>query len=142
MLGNINDGTINFSPIGKIPHQFFFEIPKHFKDVELDEFIIMPNHVHGIIVINSYVGVQIFEPLRKQNQFQHTIPSSIGSIIRTYKSAVTHWCKENSYEHFKWQRNFYEHIIRDENDLNQTREYIINNPLKWALDEEHPNNIK
>ncbi|OGL43068.1 MAG: hypothetical protein A2W05_07545 [Candidatus Schekmanbacteria bacterium RBG_16_38_10] len=142
IFGDVVNGIVKFLPIGKIAYQYWNEIPKHFKNVELDEFMVMPNHIHGIIVINSYVGVQNFEPLRKQNQFQHTMPSSIGSIIRTYKSAVTHLCKGNSYEHFKWQRNYYEHIIRDENDLYQIREYILNNPLKWELDEENPKNIK
>jgi REP element-mobilizing transposase RayT len=63
---------------------------------------------------------------------------SLGSIIRTYKSAVTHWCRNNGYEHFKWQRNYYERIIRDENELRAIREYIAKNPLKWESDKENP----
>lgn len=67
------------------------------------------------------------EPLRK-NKFQKIIPKSIGSIIRAYKSAVTLWCKRNGHEQFKWQRNYYEHIIRNEDELNKIRWYIRNNP--------------
>jgi len=142
VLGEMVDGKINLLSIGNIAHQFLVEIPKHFKNVELDEFAVMPNHVHGIIIINSDVGVQKFEFLQKENQFQHIISASIGSIIRTFKSAVTHWCKENGYENFRWQRNYYEHIIRNEDNLYLIREYIQNNPLKWEFDEENPGNIK
>ena len=142
LLGNVFDGIVKLSPIGKRAFKFWIEIPSHFENVKLDKFIIMPNHIHGIVMIYSDVGVQNFEPLQKQNRFQKIIPESIGSIIRTYKSAVTHWCKENGYEHFKWQRNYYEHIIRNEDDLKQIREYIIHNPLKWELDSENPKNIK
>ncbi len=67
------------------------------------------------------------------------MPKSLGSIIRAYKSAVTNWCKNNGHGHFRWQRNYHEHIIRDENSLNRIREYIINNPLRWHLDKENPN---
>ena len=125
------------SEIGKIVFDYWFEIPKHFQNVKLDEFCVMPNHIHGILLLNN-VGVQNFEPLR--NKFQHIIPKSIGSIIRTYKTAVTHWSKQNDYNFF-WQRNFYEHIIRNENELNEIREYINNNPLQWELDNENPENI-
>ncbi len=90
---------------------------------------------------NQYVGVQNFEPLQKQNRFQHTMPRSIGSIVRTYKSSVTHWCRQNGNECFRWQRNYWEHVIRNENKLLKIRQYIQNNPLKWHLDRENPERI-
>ena len=140
VLGEVVDEKIILTAIGEIIEKFWFEIPNHFYNVELDEFIVMPNHLHGIIVI--YVGVQNFEPLQGQrNQFQHIIPKSLGSIIRTCKAAVTHWCNNNGHEYFRWQRNYYEHIIRNEDDLNQIREYISGNPLKWETDKENPNKI-
>ena len=64
------------------------------------------------------------------------------SIIRAYKGAVTHWCKNNGHNYFGWQRNYYEHIVRNEDELNQIRKYIAENPLKWERDEENPINIK
>jgi REP element-mobilizing transposase RayT len=137
VLGNIINGKMVLSETGKIVSEYWFEIPKHFHNVKLDEFCVMPNHIHGILLLNN-VGVQNFEPLR--NKFQHIIPKSIGSIIRTYKTAVTHWCKQNDYNFF-WQRNYYEHIIRNENELSEISEYIFNNPLKWELDNENPENI-
>ena len=137
-FGDIRDGKIELTAIGKIASKYWIEIPEHFDAVELDEFVVMPNHIHGIVIIN-HVGVQNFEPLR--HKYQHVIPKSIGSIIRAYKSMVSHWCKANGHDHFRWQRNFYEHVIRNEDDLDEIREYIVNNPLKWDLDSENPNNV-
>jgi REP-associated tyrosine transposase len=137
-LGDVVDRSVSLSAVGKIAKVFFEEIPNHFEGVALDEFVVMPNHLHGIIIIQN-VGVQKFEPLQKRNAFQHTMPKSLGSIIRAYKSAVTHWCRNNGYEHFKWQRNYYERIIRDENELRAIREYIAENPSKWESDSENPN---
>jgi putative transposase len=137
ILGDVVDRGVSLSAVGKIAKLFFEEIPNHFEGVALDKFVVMPNHLHGIITIQN-VGVQNFEPLQKQNAFQHIMPKSLGSIIRTYKSAVTHWCRNNGYEHFKWQRNYYERIIRDEDELRAIREYIAENPLKWESDKENP----
>jgi len=141
VLGKMNNTEVQLSSVGKIAIKFWLEIPKHFDHVQLDEFVLMPNHIHGIIIIRE-VGVQNFEPLQKRNRFQKITPRSIGSIIRAYKSSVKHWCKENDYESFKWQRNYYEHVIRNEDDLRRIREYIVNNPLIWELDSENPENIK
>jgi REP element-mobilizing transposase RayT len=132
LFGDVKNGTVVLSPIGKIAQEHWMEIPNHFSNVTLDEFIIMPNHLHGIICIQP-VGAQNFVPLR--NQFKKIIPKSIGTIIRAYKSSVTHWCNKNGYSSFKWQRNFYERVIRNENELNRIREYIVTNPLKWEWDD-------
>ena len=137
-FGDIRDGKIELAAIGKIASKYWIEIPEHFDAVELDEFVVMPNHIHGIVIIN-HVGVQNFEPLR--HKYQHVIPKSIGSIIRAYKSMVSHWCRNNGHNYFRWQRNYYEHVIRNEDDLDEIREYIVNNPLKWHLDSENPNNV-
>jgi len=74
---------------------------------------------------------------RTGNKFSQISPSkgSLGVIIRTFKGAVKKWCNENGFQKFKWQRNYYEHIIRNEKDLYRIRKYISLNPLKWELDE-------
>ena len=141
ILGEIVEGEVRLSEIGTIAHQCWLEIPNHFKNVALDEYVIMPNHVYGIIIIQpSMVGVQYIEPLREpqSNRFQHITRRSIGSMIRSYKAAVTRQCDHASVGQFRWQRNYYEHVIRGEKDLNKTREYIIMNPLQWFLDKENP----
>jgi putative transposase len=96
----------------------------------------MPNHVHVIIIIqNAAVGFQNFEPLRtNQNQFQKIIPRSLGAIVRGFKIGVTKLARQKTNNHEVWQRNFYEHIIRDEKDLVRIREYIKCNPFTWLDD--------
>ena len=121
-FGKIVDQKMILSKIGQTANKCWTDIPKHYPNVVLDEFIIMPNHIHGIIEItsNATVGAQNFVPLRdeqKTNKFQHIIPKSLGSIIRGYKIGVKKWCNENGFEFFEWQRGFYEHIIRDKGAL-------------------------
>jgi len=124
----------------------------------------MPNHIHGIISITEPCrGVQLNAPNDKDNTpfedkrvskgvlsnaptgkyFSILSPSSgtLGVIIRTYKSAFTAWCRKNSYENFRWQRNYYDRIIRNEKELDNIREYIGGNPAKWTWDKENPENI-
>ena len=129
------------SEIGEKVRQFWLEIPQHFQHVDLDTFVVMPNHLHGILNILD-VGVQHVEPLPQKHQYQKIIPKSLGSIIRSYKATVTRWCGQNGCASFKWQRNFYERVIRNQSELSRIREYIVNNPLKWHLDKENPQNWK
>ena len=170
LFGDIKNGRIVLSPIGKIARGYWFQIPNHFKFVELDEFVIMPNHLHGIVIINNHPGngdpgvsenladhdIRIGNNNRRgvrsnaptnaninpQNYFSFISPKSgtLGVIIRSYKSSVTRWCRKNKFEYFQWQRNYYEHTIRNEQELYQIRKYIRNNPLKWQLDSEYPVN--
>ena len=122
--------------IGKIAYNNWNEIPRHFINVSLDEFVIMPNHLHGIInIVETCHGMS----LQKYNRFSKPISGSISMIVNHYKSAVKRWCNQNGFEYFQWQRNYYEHIIRNEYELNAIREYILNNPLNWNSDE---NNVK
>lgn len=166
LFGNIVDEKIDLNEGGEIVKKYWLSIPKHYPNVTLDDFVIMPNHIHGIIFI---VGIQHLEPLQKrcevhagaqdiepipdgvkdsvrvqrletlyqQNQYQHIIPESIGAIVRGFKIGVTKWFRKNTDIHDVWYRNYYEHIIRNENELNKIREYIINNPMKWESDDEN-----
>lgn len=117
------------------------DIPVHYPNVVLHEFIVMPDHVHGIIEL----GVQNFEPLpsqhnsesihqqpRKHNEYQKIIPRSVGSIIRGYKIGVTKWFRENDMGFRVWQRNYYECIIRNKQSYDRITRYIVNNPVKWG----------
>ena len=134
-LGELMNGEMRLNEIGKITEKCWNEITHHFMNVKLDEFVIMPNHLHGILILNEHaeciqlntknikVGVQNFEPLQ-QNKYQHIIPKSLGSIVRTYKTAVTHECRKCGYYDFRWQRNYFDRVIRNENELNKIRDYI------------------
>jgi len=83
------------------------------------------------------VRVQNFEPLQNQNAYQHIIPTSIGSIIRGFKIGVTKGFRQNTDIYVVWQRNYYEHIIRNDVELYQIRQYIIDNHKKWKTDENY-----
>ncbi|MFA6079978.1 MAG: transposase [Candidatus Gracilibacteria bacterium] len=119
---------------GKIAEQCWHEIPNHYPNVELDAFIVMPNHIHGIICI---VGAEYFLPdlPNQTNGFQYVISRSLSAIIRGYKIGVTKGCRAIMPGIDIWQRNFYEYVVRDEEDLNRIREYIIYNPTNWREDE-------
>jgi REP element-mobilizing transposase RayT len=143
LFGHIEEEIMILNNAGRFANKCWLEIPEHFPHVALDEFIVMPNHIHGIINIDTInnVGVQNLEPLRKQNKYQQIIPKSIGSMIRGFKIGVTKWFRKNTNVYNVWQRNYYEHIIRNEKELNKIRGYIINNQWKWQLDKENPERI-
>jgi len=146
ILGKIIEEKVTLSKIGKVVKACWLQIPIHFNNVKLDEFIIMPNHIHGIIIINKpdNVETRYIASLREDNitkKFGPLEPNSLQTIIHSFKSAVTRWCRKNGYRNFAWQSRFYDHIIRNETTLMKIQEYILNNPLKWELDKENPDNF-
>ncbi len=141
MFGNIENGKMILNDAGKMALKCWNEIPEHFKHAQLHEYVIMPNHIHGIIELSDIipVGAKNFSPLQMPQQSpQPIIPSSpsktIGSIVRGFKIGVTTWMRQNTDIYNVWQRNYYEHIIRNEKSYVRIAEYIINNPAKWTLD--------
>jgi putative transposase len=120
---------------GHLASECWQAIPQHFPGVELDEFIVMPNHIHGILIMtNNRQAMALPNPY--QGKFGKPIPGSISIIIGSFKSAVSKQINilRNSKGVLVWQRNYYEHIIRDDESLNRIRNYIINNPLAWKND--------
>ena len=148
LLGDIIDHKMELNEYGRIVERYWINITNHYPYVYLDEYIIMPNHLHGILIIkndlDNRVGVQNFEPLQriKNNKFQHIIPKSLGSIIRGFKIGVTKWFRKNTEIYIFWQRNYYEHIVYNEEELGRIRRYISNNPYKWTEDKDNPINIR
>jgi putative transposase len=155
VFGKVQGEEIHLIEIGKIAQRCWEEIPRHFPCVDLDAFVVMPNHIHGIIVIKD-TGRDVQLNVSTKDALANIIPDvntesskkthasisprkgSLSIIIRTFKAAVTTLCRTNGYHNFKWQSRFYDHIIRDEKDLDNVRNYIIDNLLKWATDEENP----
>jgi REP element-mobilizing transposase RayT len=128
--------TMNFTHIGSIAHQYWCDIPTHFPFVELDAFIIMPNHVHGIIIINktdngNVVETQNFASLQgsQQNSGNKFGPQSqnLASIIRGYKTGVKKYATMHHID-FTWQSRFHDHVIRDYLEYISIQDYINNNP--------------
>ncbi len=149
LFGEIADGHISLSNIGTIADLLWFEIKNHAPNVELCEFVVMPNHIHGIIEIKDLPSVgalhatplhathpQPDEPCKQKNEYMAAISPKAGTlstIIRSYKSAVSRHAHRLGYI-FAWQRSFHEHIIRDNNDHARIAEYIKNNPDMWTDD--------
>jgi len=138
LFGEIENGEMVLNNAGKIAEQCWIDIPFHFPNVSLDAFVIMPNHVHGIIIINKksvIVGTNDNSSLRLPVNNKFRSPSkTVGSIVRGFKIGVTKWFRQNTNVYDVWQSNYYEHIIRGNKELNRIRKYIINNPLNWVND--------
>ncbi len=139
-FGQINDDEMILSQYGKIAKQSWLEIPEHFEDIRVDEHVIMPNHIHGIVIIDSGdepVGNRHACSLQEERQYQK-LPVVIGS----YKSSVTRELNQmHDKFHFKWQKSYYDHIIRNDKSLDRIRHYIHYNALKWEYDQENKNAI-
>jgi len=149
LLGKISGSQIKLSEMGEIAKQCWLDMPGHLNNVELDEFVVMPNHIHGIIVLTNICrGVQLNAPTQfnalapttsepRHEHFSKISPmkKTLAVIIRTYKAAVTTICRQSGFCQFRWQRNYYEHIIRNDVEMNRIREYINNNAINWEDDE-------
>ncbi|WP_072622569.1 transposase [Spirulina major] len=137
-FGRITNNIMHLNSAGQITQQCWQQIPTHFPHVQLDQFIIMPNHIHGIIwIVNPpTVGAKNFSP-QSSPQPQGT-SKTIGSIVRGFKIGVTKWMRQNTSIYQIWQRNYWERIIRSEPELHQIREYIQNNPQQWETDQLYP----
>jgi REP element-mobilizing transposase RayT len=116
----------------------WFDIPNHYPNIVLHAFVLMPDHLHGIIEItqpdlDAKEGAQDTEPIRI-NQFQRIIPGSLGSIMRGFEIGVTKWFRANTSIHEVWQRNFYDTIITSQKSYNRISKYIRDNPKNWTKD--------
>ena len=141
-FGEIEKTQMRLNDLGQIAMDCWHAIPEHFHNTALDKFIVMPNHIHGIIVI-------------KDNDFLRNNADGVGNndrcssrsarnmellpkIISQYKSSVTRAVRKRKNSHaFGWQKSFYDHIIRNDEDLYRIRTYIQNNPLNWVLDQDN-----
>ena len=148
LFGDIQGGNMILNDVGRIAQQCWHEIPRHYPHVSLGAFVVMPNHIHGIFVIEQpVVGASAsrrtpvpkrtpstnenrakdFSPLRKPFGTSMTV----GAIVRGYKIGVTKWCRTHARTNMVWQRNYYEHIIRNDREWDLIVEYIEKNPELW-----------
>ena len=135
LFGNISDGRMQLSRIGKVVEDCWKWLGDQYDYVYLDEWVIMPNHLHGIIVITDEdLGGSRTAPTK---EFKH---KPLGRLIGAFKTVSARRIKDmrKSATARVWQRNYYEHIVRNEKELIGIREYIVNNPFTWDKDEENP----
>jgi len=161
LFGDAIDGEVRFSDAGRMVHSTWDEIPAYYPGVELDASIIMPNHIHGIIILVGATprgcpssgwqyGGKTGQPLgaNKTGQPRGVAPTTVLSlpdVVHRFKTLTTSryvdGVKQLGWEAFHgrlWQRNYYEHIIRNEESLNRIRRYILDNPGRWSHDRENP----
>jgi REP element-mobilizing transposase RayT len=175
LFGEIVHSQMRPAMIGTIAQECWNEIPKHFPRAALDVSVVMPNHLHGILIIGGEVGARHgvpVQPPRPPAAFGQPVPGSLATLLGLFKQAVTRRVESSaaveaaesphsyrSYGHATaclqgmpwharttasgaplpiWHENYYEHIIRNEKELNRIREYICNNPLRWPYDMENP----
>jgi len=129
LFGKIIHGQMLLNKAGFLIEQIWQDLPHKFPFIFQDNYVIMPNHIHGLI--------QIID------KTEH----SISHIVQYFKSFSSFQyilgVKQNNWEHFPgklWQRNYYEHIARNENNLEKIRQYILNNPIQWEMDQDNPIN--
>jgi putative transposase len=143
-FGRVIFGKMYLSEIGNIASQMWYVIPVHFPFIVLDAFVVMPNHIHAIIVINQFIGTPIVGALHATplppNDATHLLnetmsfispkSGSLSVVVRSYKSAVSkHVHKLDS--HFFWQHGFYDTIICTAGQLKRIRKYVLENPQNW-----------
>ncbi len=133
LLGQIENGLLKPTPAGEMVQIVWDEMPSHYPNIELDAFIVMPNHIHGIILL-------------KAKQIEPSM--TLGDAVQRFKSFTTTKYRQGVYQKQwqpfpgrLWQRNYYEHIIRSEEAYDHIRQYIANNPLSWECDQLHPSQL-
>ena len=167
-LGDVVNGTMQLSHVGVVADILWHEIKNHAQNVELGAYAVMPNHVHGIIILNEssnavgttptvgktpVVGSTHALTLRRpsktsdttepktigQKRFQNQGKNTLSSIVGSYKSAVTRHARRLGFD-FAWQSRFHDHIIRNPESYERITRYILENPVKWTNDSFHPQN--
>ena len=143
-FGRINNGKIALTKTGKIVAEEWQKTEQIRQNVDLDEWVVMPNHLHGIIIITASDPVETHCNASLQNDgYKNKFgpqSNNLASIIRGFKGIVTKRIRLTTYKNFSWQTRFYDRIIRNDKALYKIRNYIHYNPEMWDKDEENPKN--
>jgi putative transposase len=156
LFGDVVDSAMNLNHVGRSVATLWNDIPARFPGMELDAFVVMPNHIHGIILLpdNDAVaeGAARASTIRRSEstggRATTRVAPTVGHVVGAFKSLPTvayiRNAKANRLPAFHsrlWQRNYYEHVIRDEADLDRIRRYIDENPARWEFDDENPQRV-
>lgn len=147
MFGHIVDNKMCLNASGELIQKTWSTLPDRFPSVQLDAFVVMPNHIHGIIILADTRGPSPWQPpdmakvperFRSSVQAKrdsHPIPSTrLGEVVRAFKGAATYHIRTTSNPTFAWHARYYDHVIRSQKDLDRIRTYIVTNPARWAQD--------
>jgi putative transposase len=143
ILGTIADGKVLLSPLGRVAEAELQTLHTHYNNVQIDSFVVMPNHVHAIVAIDGEhcfsTNPEIFVPAVVQKRGL-TPPEhgSLSAIIRSYKAGVTRRSHELGLKQLVWQSRFHDRLLRGDAMIDAVRDYIRNNPANWSNDENHP----
>ena len=139
LFGDVIDRNLQLNQAGLIIRSVWDNLPRLYDGIGLDAFIVMPNHVHGIVVINKPVGA-IHESPSFAGPVAQRRRMLLSKIVGRFKmvSAKQINALRGSPGQPLWQRNYYEHIIRDDGSLNRIRQYVSDNPAQWEFDRENP----
>ena len=165
LFGEVVDGAVKLNDLGKIVNHAWHDLPNHYSHVIMDQFCIMPNHIHGIIILNDHIrntGGSETRPYKNSRTDKNTHPDNytqpynntrsfnshphpdkhhgLPEIVRAFKSFSSRRINEllESPGVPTWQRNYYDHIIRDEHELRAVQDYVLSNPLNWESDPDNP----
>lgn len=144
-FGDVINGQVILNKIGEVVKEEWLKAEKLRKNVKIDYYVIMPNHLHGIIVLDDEtkeISTKNFDfnEMNKRKFFK-PIKNSLSVIINQFKGSVKRWCNRNGYSNFEWQPRFFDRIIRNEKELFLIRQYIEQNPLKWEIEKNQPENL-
>ena len=138
ILGTVEAGLVKLNKLGQMVELRWKKIPEHHPRVQLDQYIIMPNHLHGLLFfLQRNEGAAGCAPTSVLGGNPKL--GSLSNVIRSFKASVSRNAGETGccLRGHLWQRSFYEHVIRNETDMKQVREYIVTNPLRWSVDREN-----
>jgi putative transposase len=132
IFGRVENGSVRLSSIGEILRACWVEIPIHFLNIRLNAFIVMPNHMHGILIIEERARHAV--PLRGGlpfEAFRKPVPASVPTIVRSYKSAVSKRVRDScgSRAIQVWQSNYFERVLRNGEEFSNASRYILENPM-------------
>ncbi len=144
VFGKIDDGKMHLNHKGLIVQHAWDKLPRRFPGIELDQYVIMPNHIHGIIIlkdeqpilyrkVNTEHVPERFKEYRQNVVHPYKQMPVLGQIVRSFKGEATYHIHITT-PGFAWQKGFYESVLSDDKALDATRFYIVNNPMRWQLD--------
>ncbi len=136
-FGRVNNSKMKLNDAGQIVRKCWFDLPNHYKNCKLHTFIIMPNHIHGIIEIvgNGLKPFQNEQTTNIRNGLKPFLTHGLSEIVRGFKTFSSKYINQQTKYKFTWQKSFYDHIIRNDNELNRISDYIEKNPQLWKQDE-------